>query len=126
MDDDPERDLVKRLKDSARMNWGSLEEEAADEIKRLRGQLAEYQRDREAVAAAILSASLTTGHGDTAADMVREVLCEVTELRQKLAGAKAKLERMCAALEELRGTQAWGPGIERALTEGRDLSRPAK
>lgn len=72
-------DIVERLR--VNMHAYGIAQEAADEIERLRAE-------RELLAQMMIRQSLSTGHGDTVADLVREMEPQVERLRAELAECK--------------------------------------
>ena len=55
-----------------------------------------------ALSTAMLECGLATGHGDTIADMAREIPSQVMELRDRLSAAEAENARLRVALERAR------------------------
>lgn len=87
------------------------DKEAADEIERLQYLLetanaygaAENKariEEREQLAQMMIRQSLATGHGDTVADLVRELEPQIERLRAEVAALKSELKEISIALND--------------------------
>ena len=96
-------DLLIRLNDLADARHDDLDvaAEAATRIISLAWEINDAQKriesleaDHEKAVALVIEASIATGHADTSADLMAEVLHKVGELRAENAALRADIERL--------------------------------
>ena len=92
-------DLVKRLRryscsehgtDFA-LGSGCISCESAAETHEAADRIESLEADHEKAVALVIAASIATGHADTSADLMAEVLHKVGELREKLEKLEEEL-----------------------------------